>query len=258
MMCWLAAVTFIVLTSCAGKGSSSSAEPEKPKPTMDEKALFLVGAVPLVPGTCIANADPSATLVAQGVLDLAFTTSYSAFLLVGNQLLRADAGSETEGVALRSAEITLTTADGTVLQTYSSVGTGFIASTTSSAGYAAMSVNVIPSAVGTSAAVRNAQLLSAKIRVLGEAQNGTQLISTELDFPIRVCTGCLLQYPPEAADPTQPPGSNYLCSTAPSTSTRAEPPQPCIIGQDLPFPCTLCAATVQICRDPSLNPSVSN
>lgn len=252
MMSRLAFAAFITLTGCGGNSSSSAADEQKP--SGDEKSLFLVGVVPLDPSNCIAKADANAALVAEGVWDLAFTSSYTTFLLVGNQLLRAGV-SETERVSLRSAEITLTSADGTVLQKYASVGTGFIDATTSSAGYAVMSINVIPATLALNQAVQNEKLLIAKIRVLGEALNGTPMTSSELDFPIRVCTGCLVEYPPEAADPLVPLGSNYFCSSSVSSTSAAAPP-PCVLGQDAPFPCSLCAASVDMCRDPSLNPSL--
>jgi hypothetical protein len=90
---------------------------------------------------------------------------------------------------------------------------------------------------------------------LGKALNGTELTSSETELPIRVCTGCLVQYPPSAADPTQPAGAAYLCAMADTSRDAAE--VPCILGQDVPFSCVLCSAASPVCRDPLLNPSFS-
>ena len=183
-----------------------------------------------------------------------FASSYTAFVLVGNQLPRAGSPTETERVALSGAEITLTTEDGTVLKAYSTIGTGFVDAATGSAAYGTMSVSVIPAALGASETVQSAQLLVAKIRVLGEALDGTELTSSELDLPIKVCNGCLVQYPASAADPTLPAGSGYRCATSDTTTPGASAP-PCIMGQDVPFSCLTCSASIALCRDPSLNPS---
>jgi hypothetical protein len=115
---------------------------------------------------------------------------------------------------------------------------------------------VIPAELGLAESVKNVQQLVAKIRVLGEALNGTMLTSSELDLPIKVCTGCLVQYPPSAADPDQPAGSGYLCASA-GTTTQGEAPPPCVFGHDVPLSCTLCSAAFSLCRDPTQNPSIS-
>jgi hypothetical protein len=73
----------------------------------------------------------------------AFTSSYTAYLLIGNQLAGSSTATETERVSLSSAEVTLTTEDGTVLKDYSVIGTGFIDAATASAGYGTMAVTVI-------------------------------------------------------------------------------------------------------------------
>ena len=249
---WLAWSTFTVLASCGGHSSSPTTDPTTP--IMDEKSLFLIGALDVNATECVAKPESSAIVLAQGVWDLALTSNYTATLLVGNQLARPGAVNETERISLRSAEITLSTAEAAVLEKYSTVATGFIDAEALPAAYGVMSVNLIP--VGLDERVQRAELLIAKIRVTGEALNGTLLTSSELDFPIRVCTGCLVQYPSSAADPTAPSHSTYLCANA-TEDTVLTTPAPCLPGQDLPFSCALCAESVAMCRDPQLNPSLS-
>ncbi len=249
--CLLSAL--VLFAGCGGNSSTSSSD--KGSPSADDKPLFVVGAQALDAGSCIAKADPSAKLLAQGVLDLAFTSSYTALLLVGNQALQSGSATETERVSLNGAEVSLTTADGAVLGHYSTVGTGFIDAATASAAYATLAVVVIPPAFALPPPTQNPQLLVAKIRVLGTALNGTELTSSELTLPIKVCTGCLVQYPPGAADPTQAAGAGYQCSTSDSEPNAAPPP--CVTGQDVPFSCVVCSATYALCRDPTLNPSFS-
>ncbi|HEY0465667.1 MAG TPA: hypothetical protein VGC79_15745, partial [Polyangiaceae bacterium] len=121
--------------------------------------------------------------------------------------------------------------------------------------YAAMSVNIIPAALGSNPAVLAAGAVVAKIRVFGDTLGNVAVTSSELDFPIRICDGCLVTYPTAAADPTQPVGSPYLCTTTPSTTQTTSEEGPCIVGQDSAFPCTACSASMDLCRDPSQNHS---
>ncbi|MEI9953850.1 MAG: hypothetical protein WDO74_33950 [Pseudomonadota bacterium] len=96
----------------------------------NNSSLFVVGVMELDPTTCVAKPDSSAVLLAGGILDVAFRSSYTAFVLVGNQLTergsREQLRTETSRVALRGAEVTLTTLDGRTLGNYSTVGTGFV------------------------------------------------------------------------------------------------------------------------------------
>jgi hypothetical protein len=192
-------------------------------------------------------------------MDVAFTQSYTAFVLVGNQLTergsREQLRTETSRVALRGAEVTLTTLDGRTLGNYSTVGTGFVnAASGDVPSYAAMSVNIIPSALGSNANVIAAGAVVAKIRVFGDTLGNTAVTSSELDFPIRICEGCLVTYPSTAADVVA--GSDkYLCTKAASATQTTTDTPPCIVGQDQSFPCTACSAALDLCRDPAQNPS---
>jgi hypothetical protein len=224
----------------------------------NNSSLFVVGVMGLDTTTCVAKADNTAVLLAGGILDVAFRTSYTAFVLVGNQLTergsREQVRTETSRIALRGAEVTLTTLDGKTLGNYSTVGTGFVnASSGDVPSYAAMSVDIIPSALGSSSAVINAGTVLAKIRVFGDTLGNTAITSSELDYPIRVCNGCLVAYPTEAADPAQP--GAYQCTTSASTTQTTSDVPPCILGQDQTFACTQCSAAYALCKDPAQNPS---
>jgi len=107
--------SFILTASCAKNDSS----------------MFVVGVIDVSATTCTAKADTTDALLAGGALDTAFTQSYTAFLLVGNQLTqqgsREQLRTETSRVSLRGAEVTLTDVGGVELAGghYSTVGTGF-------------------------------------------------------------------------------------------------------------------------------------
>jgi hypothetical protein len=178
----LAWSTLAVLPSCGANSSSTSAD--KATQSSDEKPLFLLGALAVDSTECVAKTDATAKLLGQGVLDLAFTSSYTAMLGVGSQFAQPDAASETERVSLRSAAITLTTADGAVLEQYSTVGTGFIDAATASAAYGPMAVTVIPAALGLTKPVQSARRRTsrqARPRAFGGAL-------TQLGIQVRIRT----------------------------------------------------------------------
>src|SRR4051812_32885375 len=117
----------------------------------NNSSVFVVGVIAVDRTTCIAKPDNTANLLPGGVMDVAFVGSYTGVLLVGNQLTergsREQLRTETSRVTLRGAEVTLTTLDGKVLGNYSTVGTGAVnAASGDVPSYAAMSVNIIPSA----------------------------------------------------------------------------------------------------------------
>lgn len=231
-----------------------------PSCASNDSSLFVVGVLDVSKSTCIAKADTSEALLAGGTLDIAFAQGYTAFVLVGNQLTqrgsREQLRTETSRVSLRGAEVRLTNLDGSAIaaapRPFSTVGTGFVDAASGDApSYAAMAVNLIPPGLtGLPGEVL------AKIRVFGDTLGGTSVTSSELDFPITVCKGCLVQYPAAAADPAQAATAPYKCSTTVSSaSSGSSVAAPCFLGQDVPFSCLLCSSAYEVCRDPCLNPS---
>lgn len=249
---WLGLSALLALPSCASNSGSSSSNdlPKNETPSSGDDALLLLGAMLLDPATCVAKPDATAKMIAGGTLDLAFRTIYTAFLLVEKRASSADMAAETERIVLDRADIKLTTLDGVVLSQYPNVALGVFNAATSADSYGLVTLDLIPSEVGKSERLFNAQQVLAKVRVSGTTANGKKMTSTELAFPIRVCTGCLVEYPAIDADPAWSE-TGYHCSSV----RRVMPP--CVIGQDVSFPCSACAAALEVCGDPKLNPSFS-
>ena len=225
-----------------------------PSCVTNDSSLFVIGVIDINATTCLAKADTTDSFLAGGTLDTHFANSYTAALLIGNQLTqqgsRAQTRTETSRVSLRGADVTLTSVDGKAIPNghYSTVGTGFVDAAAGDApSYATMGVDVIPAGHPALPSV-----VVAKIRVFGTTLGGTAITSSELDFPITVCDGCLVRYPAEDADPTNTMG--YKCLTSASASTTGEEAIPCIFGQDQAFSCTQCSA-YDLCLDPTLNHS---
>jgi hypothetical protein len=250
----LGALSVMSVMSCGGNSSSDN---PGAKAGMNEKSLFLVGVLAPEASSCTVNAERESVLLTNGVLDLAFSSSYRATVLVGNQFQSAastPSAPQTERVSLRSAEVTLATASGVSLGMYTIVGTGFVDTATDSSAYGGFAVTIVPAALHEGVSLQAKEPIVATIKVTGEALDGTLLTSSALTFSIDVCIGCLVQYPPSAADVAQPLGSPYRCATYDPVGAGSAHP-PCILGQDTAFPCTLCAASLELCRDPTRNPA---
>jgi len=240
------------LPSCGGESNSGGSM----RASHNDKPLFVVGVVAADAGECIVRGDKNSLLLPKGVLDFAFASSYTATLLVGTQFQSATStvdAPQTERITLHSAEITLETSRGTALGTYTTAGTGFVDAAADTSAYGSMTVTLVPAELHEGASLQGNEPIVATIKVEGEALDGSRLTSSTLTFPIDVCTGCLVEYPPGAADPLA--SGTYKCSTAGSFPNTNESEPPCRLGQDAAFSCTLCAASHEICRDPAQNPA---
>ncbi len=222
----------------------------------NDSSLFILGVIDTNQSTCLAKPDTTSAMLPSGTMDTEFINSYTADLLVGSQLTqqgsREQLRAETSRISLRGAEVTLTSLNGQkTYGKYSTVGTGFVDPSSGDAPtYAAMAVNIIPPGI----AGLSQTVVLAKIRVFGSTLGGESVTSSELDFPITVCRGCLVQYPASANDPASGSKGYHCTDSASTTSAAMAPVQPCLLGQDQPISCTLCVAH-PLCEDPTLNPS---
>jgi hypothetical protein len=77
------------------------------------------------------------------------------------------------------------------------------------------------------------------VKVFGRTLGGMSVESGEWRFPINVCYGCLVVFPPEANDPKVMPQPNCGLSAVTGTSVV----HPCIVGQDDTIDCRVCKET---------------
>jgi hypothetical protein len=219
----------------------------------NNSSLFITGVLYSTPPQCVLTADLAETTLGSGTLDLAFTRSYSASLLVGNQLTsrgsKQTLRTETQRVTLRGAEINLTDSTGNSLFKFSVNGTGFVdVSRGEDSGFGIFGAELIPASIGEQLVKTlgispggSGQVI-ALTRVFGSTLGNQELTSSELSFPITVCTGCLIQFPLVALTPTDP----QICIRG-----ATELPIPgCRVGQDDPIDCRSCAATNTLCESP--------
>jgi hypothetical protein len=186
------------------------------------------------------SADPGAEFFTTGVMDVAFTQTYQAFLLIGNQLTqrgsRDQLRTESSRFAVRGAEVQLFDASENLLNEFTIPATGFAdQSNGTTPGFGIADVTLIPASVGGGLAAP--QTVVAAVKVFGKTLGGETIDSSTLMFPIEICRGCLISFPTDAIDPV-----SGAC--APGGGAASSQDAACLLGQDALVDCRDCCTRV--------------
>ncbi len=189
---------------------------------------------------CIPRPEPTERALPFGALDVVFADTYEAMLLFGNQLRTAQ-DADRNRVTLNSAHVQLRDESGAVLKSFSRSATGFADPGLAEPGWGVTAVTLVPAGIVKPGSTR---ALTASIRLEGKTLAGHVVETPSFEYTIKVCDGCLIDYPLDADDPSTPA---YDCVSG----TDAPSSQSCVMGQDDRIDCRLCAATNQRCVSPT-------
>jgi hypothetical protein len=217
----------------------------------NDQSVFIRGAMfpPTVQvgTTCAYPPDPTLAELDFGTLDGSLTSTYSAALLIGNQLVQQgepqQARAESNRVELQGVTVDVTDTDGSVLRSFTRSGAGFVeVSSGNTPGYGVMIVEVVDeqSVMTTLGKISGAgtRRIVAHIKAFGKTLGGQDVETNQFDFPIDVCNGCLVTFPAGSDDPMGAVQPN--CSAPLASGGGTAVIQPCFIGQDQPVDCRLC------------------
>jgi hypothetical protein len=200
----------------------------------------------------VVTADATAETLGSGTLDLAFTKSYAAALLVGSQL--------TSRITLRGADINLTDSTGNSVYEFSVNGTASVdASRGGDSGLGTFDSEFVTASIGDKLLgklrdMKTANKLTSQqatnqvvalVRVFGTTLGDEDVTSSELSFPITYCEGCLVRYPLTAMNP-----QTGKCVDNSATDL---PVAGCKTGQDDPIDCRACVSTNTLCENMPAN-----
>src|SRR3954468_3826379 len=168
----------------------------------NNSSLFITGVLYPTPPQCALTPELTAVSLGSGILDLGFRQNYKASLLVGNQLTsrgsKQTLRTETSRVTLRGAEVHLNTSTGQELFKFSVNGSGFVdVNRGEDSAFGLFEAELIPGSIGQQLTTTlgipagGTSQVIALVRVFGETLGNQELTSSELSFPITVCTGCL-------------------------------------------------------------------
>jgi len=194
-----------------------------------------------------AGADANRAVIGEGALDVALRLDYSASLLVGSQLTprgdKANLRTETAITTIKGAEVQLYTDTGGLDTEFTVPASGVISpSNSTDPGFGIIDATLIPAERGVALAgeltSRNeVRTRVAQVKVFGETIGGVEVESAEMTYVIRVCEGCLIDFPPAA-----------LQGNACSRSLDQNPDVPCRVGQDDLVDCRVCTAYNPYCQ----------
>lgn len=193
---------------------------------------------------CAWEPDVDWPTLQAGSLDLALRSSYRAVFLVGNRF-----PGLPRSVSLTGADVEIWGSGGELVASASVPTGGFIEpSSKSESGWGLAEVRLIDEALGDhlrkQLPLDDGRIeVESIIRLYGTTFDGKWVESLPFTFPLELCHGCLIEYPPESDAPWL---DGYQCA---NTESYAEQ-ESCFIGQDVPVNCLLCAATHPICLCP--------
>lgn len=222
----------------------------------NDGSVFVVGVLkpptPAADGTCTYTATASGPFAFYGTMDVALANSYSPVVLLGNQLVATGNAQqsriETNRVQIQGSVVRVTDAAGTELRSYTVPASGFVdvASGTTPGYGAASTILVDPD---TATALRNqlggapgtTKTLISYAKFFGQTLGGTHIESGEFQFPITVCFGCTVSFPPSSSDASQPLPN---CKGTIGGASGGSLAQACVPGQDQNTDCRLCQGNV--------------
>lgn len=204
--------------------------------TEEDTGLFIVGNLFREAPDCSVTADASSARLSVGILDVALAREYGASLLVGNQLTprgdKASLRTETTVVTITGAEVLLLNDTGETDAEFTVPASGVISPDGSDdPGFGLVLATLIPATSGQALAEQvgpgQERTRVAQVKVFGETIGGVEVESSEFTYVIRVCNGCLIDFPAEARD------VNGLCTVP----TDQEIEVPCVRGNDVSIDC---------------------
>lgn len=219
--------------------------------TDEQTGFFILGNVAVEAPECVARPDTGSTLISSGILDVALKPDYEASLLVGSQLAprgdKANLRTETMITTITGAEVVLFRDTGEVDTEFTVPAAGVILPDGGNdPGFGIITATLIPAATGAALAeelTNPAQVRTrvAKVTVFGKTIGGLDIETAALSYVIRVCEGCLVDFPAGAYDPT--------AGCVPSSTGESVVP-PCRPGQDDAVDCRYCTNQNAYCQFP--------
>ena len=218
----------------------------------DNESSLYVRHVQVPNDDCIVEPDPASLFRTAGFLDAAFASEYVGWLLVGNQVVaRGDTDqlrTETSKIHLYEYDVRILNTSGEILSggEYTAPTAGFVdqkVGDTEAYGIAsAILVDASTSgALGGAAQGGFVQEVVSEVVVRGRTLGGNELETAPFTFPISVCFGCSLIFPPGVNDGL----------TACGGEGDSELESTCFPGQDSPVDCRLCRqSNPTLCNPP--------
>ncbi len=222
-------------------GLAMAAGSSVPACAHDDASLFVVGVLaPPTPSgtTCTYTVNATALMLSSGIVDSGIAAGYSPLFLVGNTLIPQGnpntPDSETSRIEIQGAVVQVTdpatgaTVENATVLTASEVEPAAGSSPSySSVGLTIMNKAAIDHFAPSAGAGSNVALVY--ITFFGQTLGGQNIQSNQYQFPVDVCTGCLVTLP-----------SGAKAGYCQGEVTAAAVATACVVGQDQQSDCQFC------------------
>ena len=219
--------------------------------TDEQTGLFIRGIVVIDEPECVASPEGDQLLHSAGLLDVALRPDYVASLIVGSQLTprgdKTNLRTETMITTITGAEVELYRDTGELDTAFTVPATGILPPDSGDdAGFGIVTATIIPASTGVALAAEltsSAEIRTrvAHIVVFGKTLGGLDVETAPYTYVLRVCAGCLVDFPAGAYDPS--------VGCLPNDTVDSIVP-PCRFGQDDPVDCRSCASQNAFCQFP--------
>ncbi len=224
-------------------------------------SVFVRGIAALTPPTCIASAASDSPLLTSGLLDLGFSNTYAASLLVGSRLpplaSSTSRGPDPNEFTVGDVNITLRDSTGSVVATFDVTPSTAAVVTPAVSGAPSFSIvglTLIPataiqsSSFGTllsAAGPTEKVTLHATVSVSGGTFGGQMLSAPDFTFDVQTCYGCSVSFAKAGAPASASSGLPTPTCFGNQSSVGNLDTDFCALGQDLPMgvPCGDCQGT---------------
>lgn len=231
----------------------------------NDSSLFIQDVIYPTPTTgstgCTFSADPTGTFLSQGFMDISLTSTYSPFILAADQMVSQANSSqlqtETSDINIQGATVRVTDTDGNQLDYFTTYAAATVyASTGATPGYAALRVTMVSPLAAARVSASKGSILAnggytevvTYTKLYGKTLGGTSVESNEFEFPVSICSGCLVDFTGNEASACVSSGGvvtklstpNCLLAQAGLGTAASGATVPCAIGQDSPILCAFC------------------
>jgi hypothetical protein len=221
----------------------------------DDSTLFVqdvLAAQPVTAGEeCSFTSDPTQPFISSGVFDIAFgRQGYEPTYLIGNQAVpevnSQQLQTETDIITVQGAIVRITDSSGNQVANFTRLAAATVYPSTGSVpGYAPITVTTIDQAtvqgdadLQSNVSTGGTTRLVTYVTFFGITTGGNSIQSGEFEFPVDVCSGCLIGFSSTDVNPLLPTPNCALAASSSSTSL----PSPCVQGQDFTVDCSQCQA----------------
>jgi hypothetical protein len=196
------------------------------------------------PPECAIPTDENAAGLLGGVLDASIASGYAAYLFVENGMIsRADPGlpdAESNGILLQGAYLYYEP-DPLCPAAFPSMEARF-SNYLPPGGGSTIGIWIIPPSIGAlmnaaAAGCPGGMDVTVTVQMFGVSQGGIDMLTQEFDYPVHICSGCLVSCPIGMSCPAGATPWGFTCDCGDTDVEQGE--VPCHPGQDDMIDCRL-------------------